>query len=56
MLIRGFICCPRCGGNTHIKVKDNTELKNFPLWCKNCKQETMIDFKAGALCDVKKGA
>ena len=27
------------------KIRDNTELKNFPLYCPGCKQETLINVK-----------
>lgn len=34
---------PVCKGKTRIKVREDTELKNFPLFCPKCKQETLIN-------------
>ncbi len=40
-----WIKCPICGGKTHNKVREDTEMKKFPLFCPKCKQETLIDVK-----------
>lgn len=40
-----WILCPICGRKTHDKVREDTEIKNFPLYCPKCKQETIIDAK-----------
>lgn len=40
-----WILCPVCGRNTHNKIREDTELKNFPLYCPKCKQECLIDVK-----------
>ncbi|MGJ0769427.1 cysteine-rich KTR domain-containing protein [Lacticaseibacillus paracasei] len=32
--------CPICGRKTRLKVRKDTVLKNFPLYCPKCKQET----------------
>lgn len=45
---KGFICCPKCGGKTKTKVRPDTELKNFPLYCTWCKEEIIIDHKEKA--------
>ena len=55
MVVKNFIYCPRCRGNTHVKVDSNTKLMNFPLWCKKCKKETIIDFENGVVKCGKKG-
>ncbi|HIR02896.1 MAG TPA: conjugal transfer protein [Candidatus Scatovicinus merdipullorum] len=34
--------CPICGRKTHNKVRKDTD---FPLYCPNCKQETLINAK-----------
>lgn len=41
----GFIPCPVCGRKTTTKVLHNTELKDFPLYCKWCKTQTVIDYR-----------
>lgn len=38
-----WILCPRCDNKTRIKVREDTVLKNFPLFCPKCKQETVVD-------------
>ncbi len=40
-----WVCCPMCGSKTRIKIRSDTELTNFPLYCPKCKQETLIDAK-----------
>jgi transcription elongation factor Elf1 len=38
-----WVLCPICGNKTRIKIRVDTELKNFPLYCPKCKQETLIN-------------
>lgn len=40
-----WIMCPICGNKTCDKIREDTELKNFPLYCPKCKQESLIDAK-----------
>lgn len=40
-----WLLCPVCGRKTHDKVRGDTELKNFPLYCPKCRQESLIDVK-----------
>lgn len=40
-----WILCPVCGNKTRLKMRDDTVLKNFPLFCPKCKQETIINVK-----------
>ena len=40
-----FILCPHCKAKTRVKITQNTVLKNFPLFCPKCKQESLIDAK-----------
>lgn len=37
-----WILCPNCGSKTRNRVREDTELKNFPLYCPKCKQESLI--------------
>ncbi|KEI77782.1 conjugal transfer protein [Clostridium botulinum A2 117] len=37
-----WLLCPVCGNKTHQRIREDTELKNFPLYCPKCKQETLI--------------
>ncbi|MBO5032849.1 MAG: cysteine-rich KTR domain-containing protein [Lachnospiraceae bacterium] len=34
--------CPVCGNKTRLQIRQDTELKNFPLYCPKCRQETLI--------------
>ena len=38
-----WILCPVCGSKTRLKIRSDTELKNFPLYCPKCKQEKLIN-------------
>ena len=38
-----WIRCPICGNKTRLQIMTDTELKNFPLYCPKCKQETLIE-------------
>lgn len=47
-----WIFCPNCGSKTRDKMRKDTELKNFPLFCPKCKKETLInviDFKLSVI-------
>ncbi|MCD0066395.1 conjugal transfer protein [Streptococcus agalactiae] len=35
--------CPICGNKTRLKMREDTELKNFPLFCPKCRQEILIE-------------
>ncbi|KEI80172.1 conjugal transfer protein [Clostridium botulinum] len=37
-----WLLCPVCGNKTRQRIREDTELKNFPLYCPKCKQETLI--------------
>lgn len=34
-----WILCPICGGKTHDGLREDTILKNYPLYCPKCKQK-----------------
>lgn len=40
-----WILCPICGNKTRLQIRADTELKNFPLYCPKCRQESLIDVK-----------
>lgn len=40
-----WILCPICRGKTRDKIRDDTVLKNYPLYCPKCKQESLIEVK-----------
>ena len=37
-----WLLCPVCRNKTRIKLRLDTVLENFPLYCPKCKQETLI--------------
>ena len=40
-----WILCPVCGSKTRVKLRIDTVLENFPLFCPKCKRETIINVK-----------
>lgn len=40
-----WIRCPVCGNKTRLRIRKDTELKNFPLFCPKCRQESLIEAK-----------
>lgn len=40
-----WVSCPVCGNKTRLQIRVDTELKNFPLYCPKCRQESLIDAK-----------
>ena len=40
-----WIKCPVCNNKTRVQMRPDTELKNFPLFCPKCKQESLIEVK-----------
>ena len=40
-----FILCPVCGNKTRVQIREDTELKNFPLFCPKCHKQTLINAK-----------
>ncbi len=44
---KNWILCPLCGNKTRVRVGNDTELRNFPLFCPKCRKETLIDLIKG---------
>lgn len=40
-----WLRCPVCSNKTRLKLREDTELKHFPLFCPKCRQESLIDLK-----------
>lgn len=40
-----WIICPACHNKTRTRVREDTVLLNFPLYCPKCKQEHLINVK-----------
>lgn len=43
MMVEEWILCPICGNKTRVRIRKDTELINFPLYCPKCKQEKLIN-------------
>ncbi len=40
-----WLICPVCGRKTRTMIREDTVLKNYPLYCPEFKQETLISAK-----------
>ena len=38
-----WLLCPVCKGKTRIKLREDTALENFPLYCPKCRREMLIN-------------
>lgn len=38
-----WILCPVCGNKTRNRIREDTVLINYPLYCPKCKQESLIE-------------
>lgn len=48
-----WLLCPICQSKTRIKIRGDTVLENFPLFCPKCKQEKLISVKQLHMSIVK---
>lgn len=54
MLKNEWIRCPVCGSKTRDRLREDTVLKNYPLYCPKCKQDTCIGCgKCVSICPMK---
>ena len=37
-----WILCPLCHNKTRNRIREDTVLKNYPLYCPKCRQEVLI--------------
>ena len=51
---QSWILCPICNSKTRVKVRKDTELINFPLFCPKCKQESLVQVKELQITVFKK--
>ena len=40
-----WVKCPICGKKTRNKIRKDTVIKKFPLFCPKCKKETLIEIE-----------
>ena len=48
-----WIRCSASKSKTRLRIREDTELKNFPLYCPKCRQESLIDAKGLQLTVIK---
>ncbi|EGO2513518.1 conjugal transfer protein [Enterococcus faecalis] len=48
-----WVLCPICNNKTRNKIRDDTVLVNFPLYCPKCKQVTLIKIEKSKVIIVK---
>ncbi|MGI6028494.1 MAG: cysteine-rich KTR domain-containing protein [Candidatus Heteroscillospira sp.] len=53
MIKEKWVLCPVCKSKTRLKVRADTELKNFPLFCPKCKHETLINIQQMNISIIK---
>ena len=53
MSIKKWVICPICNGKTRIRIREETELKKFPLFCPKCKNETLVNIEKFKMTIVK---
>ncbi len=48
-----WLLCPVCGNKTRLKLREDTVLENFPLYCPKCRQETLINVRQMNMSIIK---
>ena len=44
----GWVACPVCRRNHRLlRIDDNTEAENLPVYCRNCRREIILNIKRG---------
>ena len=43
MIKSEWVLCPVCGSKTRDRIREDTVLINYPLYCPKCKQESLIN-------------
>lgn len=50
-----WVRCPICGNKTRVKIRKDTVLVNFPLYCPKCKHESLVDVENFVLTGCNNG-
>lgn len=48
-----WIYCPICENKTRNRIREDTVLRNFPLYCPKCKQESLIQANNSKVIVIK---
>jgi uncharacterized protein YbaR (Trm112 family) len=51
-----WLLCPVCKGKTRTRIRDDTTLTNFPLFCHKCKRETLVNVQKLNIYIIKEPA
>lgn len=51
-----WIMCPICGNKTRDRIKEDTVLRNYPLYCPKCRHESLIDAEDLQITVIKENA
>lgn len=51
-----WIKCPICGKKTRDKIREDTFIKNFPVFCPKCKQEILINVEQFKITVIREPA
>ena len=49
-----WLLCPSCHSKTRVWIREDTELRNFLLFCPKCKREALIDLRQFHMTILKK--
>lgn len=48
-----WLFCPVCTSKTRIRLRADTQLRNFPMFCPKCKREIIIDVKQNRITVIE---
>ncbi len=48
-----WILCPVCKGKTRTRIREDTTLTNFPLFCPKCGQETLVNVRQSKMVVIQ---
>ncbi len=48
-----WVLCPICGSKTRIKIRQDSILEKFPLFCPKCKKELLVNIKQFEVTVIK---
>jgi ribosomal protein L44E len=48
-----ILLCPICENKTKTKIREDTVLEKFPLYCPKCKKETLINVEKFNIVVIK---
>ncbi len=44
-----WVLCPACRGKTRTRIREDTILENFPLFCPKCKRTFLVATRGGQI-------